>query len=64
VKLEIFNLLGQKIKAIIDGDQTAGDKEVIWDGKNENGEQVASGVYLYRLQTKDFVQTRKMVLMK
>jgi hypothetical protein len=64
VKLEIFNILGQKIKTIVDEDQTIGDKEVIWDGTNENGEQVASGVYFYRLQAKDFVQARKMVLMK
>jgi flagellar hook assembly protein FlgD len=48
----------------VDEDQTIGDKEVIWDGTNENGEQVASGVYFYRLQAKDFVQARKMVLMK
>jgi hypothetical protein len=64
VKVEIFNILGQKIKTIVDEDQTIGDKEVIWDGTNENGEQVASGVYFYRLQAKDFVQTKKMVLMK
>jgi hypothetical protein len=64
VKLEIFNILGQRIKTIIDEDQTVGKKEVIWDGMNEQGEQVSSGVYFYRLQASDFVQTKKMVLMK
>jgi hypothetical protein len=64
VKLEIFNILGQRIKTIVDEDQTIGNKEVVWDGTDVRGEQVASGVYFYRLQAKDFVQTKKMVLMK
>jgi hypothetical protein len=64
VKLEIFNILGQRIKTIVDEDQTMGEKEAKWDGTNEQGEHVTSGVYLYRLQAKDFVQTKKMVLMK
>jgi len=64
VKLEVFNVLGQKIKTLVDENQSVGNKEVVWDGRNDAGEQVASGVYLYRLQAKDFVQTKKMVLMK
>jgi len=64
VTLEIFNILGQRIKTIVDEDQTVGKKEITWDGRNEQGEQVASGVYFYRLQAKDFVQTKKMVLMR
>jgi hypothetical protein len=64
VKLEIFNILGQRIRTVIDEDQTVGQKEITWNGTNEKGEQVASGVYFYRLQAKDFVQTKKMVLMR
>ncbi len=64
VKLEIFNILGQRIRMMVDEDQTVGNKEVTWDGKNEVGENVASGVYFYRLQAKDFVQTKKMVLIR
>ena len=64
VKLEIFNILGQKIRTLVDEKQSVGNKEVVWDGRNENGEQAASGVYFYRLQAKDFVQTKKMVLMR
>jgi flagellar hook assembly protein FlgD len=42
----------------------AGRQLVEWDGKDESGEEVASGVYFYRLQTQDFTQTKKMVLIR
>lgn len=64
VKLEIYNILGQRIRTLVDEDQSAGKKEIIWDGKNESGEQVASGVYFYNLQAGNFVQTKKMVLIR
>ncbi len=64
VKLEIFNILGQKIKTLVDEHQSVGKKDVVWDGRNENGEQVTSGVYFYRIQAGDYSQTKKMVLMK
>ncbi len=41
-----------------------GTYEVIWDGKDESGEQVASGVYFYKLEAENFSQTKKMVLMR
>jgi hypothetical protein len=64
VKLEIFNILGQRVRTLVDEAQTAGKKEVIWDGKDEKGNELASGVYFYKLQAGDFTQTKKMVLMK
>ncbi len=64
VKLEIFNILGQKIRTLVDEDQSLGNKSTNWDGRNENGEQVTSGVYFYRLQAGDYSQTKKMVLLK
>lgn len=48
----------------MDEPKEAGTYEVIWDGKDEKGNEVASGVYLYRLQAGDFSQTKKMVLIK
>jgi hypothetical protein len=42
----------------------SGLNEVVWDGRNENGDAVASGIYFYRLKAAAFEQTRKMVLMK
>jgi hypothetical protein len=64
VKLEVFNILGQRVRTLIDEAQTAGKKEVTWDGRDESGNEVASGVYFYKLQAGDFAQTKKMVLMK
>ena len=64
VRLEVFNLLGQKIRILVNERQTVGNREVSWDGKNEAGEQVASGVYFYKLQAEAFVQTKKMVLIR
>ncbi|MFC1725743.1 FISUMP domain-containing protein [candidate division KSB1 bacterium] len=64
VNLKIYNILGQEIKTLINEKQPAGYHSVKWDGTNNNGVKVNSGVYVYRLQTGDFVETKKMVLMK
>jgi hypothetical protein len=64
VRLEIFNLLGQRIRTLVDEYQAFGERSVTWDGRDENGQELASGVYLYRLQAKDFSQTKKMVLIR
>jgi hypothetical protein len=66
VRLEVFNLLGQKIRVLLSGPQQAGYKQVIWDGKNATGQPVSSGVYFYRLTTGDgsFEQTKKMLMVK
>jgi hypothetical protein len=64
VKLDIFNIIGQKTVSLIDGDQEAGVKKVIWNGRDQNGQQVASGMYFYRLRTGDKEIVRKMSLIK
>ena len=64
VKLEVYNLLGQKVKTLVDQMLLAGTKEVVWDGKNQAGALVSSGIYFYRIQTKDFTDIKKMVLVK
>ncbi|ODS41143.1 MAG: hypothetical protein A7315_02155 [Candidatus Altiarchaeales archaeon WOR_SM1_79] len=58
-----MNLLGQEVCTLVNEDKPVGCYEVTWDGKNDHGHRVASGVYLYRLESKDFVQTRKMILL-
>ncbi len=63
VTLEIFNLLGQKVRTLVHGYQTAGSKLVSWDGKNEAGEPVAAGSYIYLMKAGDFQQSKRMVLL-
>lgn len=62
--VEVYNILGMKVATVFDGIAEAGTNTVIWDGADNNGIQVASGVYFYRLSADNFDMTRKMVMMK
>jgi hypothetical protein len=64
VKMEVYNILGQKVKTLVDERLTAGVKEVEWDSKGDNGLEVASGIYFYRIKADDFSDIKKMVMMK
>jgi hypothetical protein len=64
VKLEIFNISGQVIMTLKDGIFEAGNYSVIWDGKDKDGNDVAGGIYFYRLKTDTFTETKKMLLLK
>jgi hypothetical protein len=64
VKLTVFNTLGQKIRTLVDKQMSAGRYEIQWDGTNNVGAKVASGIYLYRIEADNFVTTKKMMLMK
>lgn len=64
VKLAIYNTLGQEVKTLVNQSQSAGFKTVTWDATNNAGQQVAGGVYLYRLEAGDVVITKKMSLLK
>jgi hypothetical protein len=66
VRLEIFNILGQRVRILTGGMQRAGYRQVVWDGSDGAGQAVSSGVYFYRLTTADgsFSQSRKMLLVK
>ena len=64
VNLEIYNLLGQKIRTLIDGQQPATSHTIRWDGRDETGAAVSSGVYLYTLTAGRFCGTRKMVVIR
>lgn len=64
VKLAVYDVLGRQIAVLVDGKQTAGNRSVTWNGVDGEGTQVSSGVYFYRLVAGDFVQTRKMVLLR
>lgn len=64
VRLEIYNVLGQSIRVLVDEYLSAGEKRVEWDGLDQSGRPASSGIYLYRLSADDFGQTKKMLLLK
>ena len=64
VSVVIYNMLGQKIKTFNMNSISAGSHSIKWNATNDLGEPVSAGVYLYQLKAKDFLKTRKMVLMK
>ena len=64
VKITIYDILGQVIRTMVDQRQNAGYKSVQWNGTNNTGSYVATGIYLYKIQAGDLNQTRKMVLLK
>ena len=64
VTLEIFDLLGREIATLVNGEQPAGRYTVRWDGKDERGESVSSGMYLYQLRAGMNVTTKRMVLVR
>ena len=64
VTLEIYNIMGQRVRTLVDATQKPGYHVVIWNGLNETGAKVGSGVYYYRIVAGDFVSAKKMVLLK
>ncbi len=64
VNLAIYNLLGQKVKTLIDWEMASGPQDVLWDGTDNNGENVSSGIYFYRLSAGEFYDIKKMMLLK
>jgi len=64
VQLQIFNVLGQKVRTLLNSKVEAGYHEAIWDGRNDLGHQVASGIYIYKFQAGNFQKTLKLMLLK
>ncbi|MCK4696511.1 MAG: T9SS type A sorting domain-containing protein, partial [Candidatus Cloacimonetes bacterium] len=64
MKLEIYNVKGQKIRTLKTGFQTAGEHSIVWKGRDDNGNAVSSGIYFYRLESDDIFKIQKAVLMK
>ena len=64
VELAIYNLLGQKIRTLVNARQSAGSHQVQWNGRDDNEEDVASGIYVFRLEAGEFVGSRKMLLVR
>ncbi|MGE5692981.1 MAG: T9SS type A sorting domain-containing protein, partial [Candidatus Zixiibacteriota bacterium] len=64
VTLEIFNLLGERVRALSEQEQMAGEHTAVWDGKDERGKTMSSGIYFYQLRGEGFSETKKMLLLK
>ena len=64
VNIIIYDMLGREVKTLINQTQDAGFKSIQWDGTNDYGKQVSAGVYLYRIQAGEYMQTKKMVFLK
>lgn len=64
VELAVYNLAGQKVAALVDGERQAGAYAVRWDGRDDTGRSLASGLYLYRIKADGYEQTRKLLLVR
>ncbi len=64
VTIEVYNILGQKTRTLVDELKSAGDFQITWDGNDSNGTKVSTGIYFYRIKANDFVKSRKMLLLK
>jgi len=64
VTIEVYNVLGQKIRTLVDELKSAGSYQTTWDGNNSNGLEVSTGIYFYLFRTGDFVETKKMTFLK
>lgn len=64
VTLKVYNVAGQLVRTLVNGVKDANTYTVTWDGKNDRGGAVASGIYFYKMDTKDFSQTKKMVMLR
>ena len=57
-------MLGQVVRTVVDKAVDAGYQTVVWDGLNDSGARVATGIYIYRMEADDFVKSNKMIMMK
>jgi len=64
VRLEVFNIRGQMVRTLVNEAVEPGEYSFFWQGQDDHGQELSSGVYFYRLRAGDFVATRKMVIVK
>ena len=64
VRMSIYNVLGQEVTTLMDAFQEAGSHSIVWNGTNNNGTAVASGMYFYRIEAGEFSKTMKMMMLK
>jgi flagellar hook assembly protein FlgD len=64
INLTVYNITGQRVATLVDGYQHSGEHNVQWNGLDQNGNQVSSGIYFYSLKTDASSMTKSMVLLK
>jgi len=64
VRLEIYNLRGQRVRSLMNGTQNSGNYRIVFDSRDDKGNALSSGIYLYRLSAGNYTSTRKMMLME
>lgn len=64
VSLKIYSILGRQVRTLVDGEKPAGFHQARWDGRNDAGQKMESGIYLYKLEAGGFVQSRKTIFLK
>ncbi len=64
VRLRIYNVLGQVVSTLVDDEEIAGTHTILWNGTSSFGVNVSTGIYFYRIEAGNFVQTKKMILLK
>ena len=63
-RLTIFDVTGRAVRSLVDGTLPAGEHAIVWDGRDEAGHAVPSGIYLYKLQSREEIATKKMILLE
>jgi hypothetical protein len=64
VRIDIYNIRGQHVRTLVDDNYSAGEHSVVWNGTDDYGQNVTSGIFFYRLTTDEYSATRKMILLK
>ena len=63
-ELDVYDLNGRHVRSLVNENLAEGEHQAIWDGRSDGGRPLASGVYLFRLRGKDFVETQRVALVK
>ena len=64
VKLVIYDMMGREVRTLVNNNTNAGFQSVTWDATNNFGNNVGAGVYIYQIKADDFIQSKKMILLK
>jgi hypothetical protein len=64
VDIQVFDVLGRRVRTLVTGFVQAGEHDVVWDGRDDSGDRVTPGLYFYRLQTENVVETRKLIVLR